>query len=177
MTVAWQALRSWDVRRWWAALASGVVIALIVAVPTAVIPTPVFGRSIEPTWWSLPVVVLTGILGGMVFATYVRPAGTSNAATSGASEVAAATEDPQGGGDKPSRVAVAGGALAYFAVGCPVCNKLVLLALGASGAVTWFAPVQGLLALASLVMLGWALLTRLRGQVSCKVPESAVTRG
>lgn len=64
---------------------------------------------------------------------------------------------------------MAGGFLAYLAVGCPVCNKLVLLALGASGAVTWFAPFQGLLALASLVMLSWALVTRLRGEVACPV--------
>jgi len=176
VVLAWQALRAWDARRWWSALLSGVVIALIVAIPTAVIPTPIFGRSIEPTWWSLPVVVLTGILGGLVFATYVRPAGVETPITEQSRERAPAP-DSSPASDRPSKVAIAGGALAYFAVGCPVCNKLVLLALGASGAVTWFAPLQGFLALASLVLMGWALFTRLRGQVACEVTPSTEATG
>jgi len=132
-------------------------VAFIVAIPTAVIPTPIFGRSIEPTWWSYPVVLFTGILGGLVFATYVRDR-----------EQLPAADEKQ-----TSRLAVAGGVLSYIAVGCPVCNKLVLLALGASGAVTWFAPVQGLLALASLVLMSIALVIRLRGEVSCPVAPVA----
>ena len=42
--------------------------------------------------------------------------------------------------------------LAWFAVGCPVCNKLALLALGYSGAITWFTPVQPFLALGALIL-------------------------
>lgn len=147
----------WDARRWWTAAIAGIITALIVAIPTAVIPTPIFGRSIEPTWWSYPVVVLTGILGGLVIATYVRTD------TNPAPETA----------EPPSKLAIAGGFLSYIAVGCPVCNKLVLLALGASGAISWFAPIQGLLALASLVLLGWALVVRLRGEVACPVSSPA----
>lgn len=162
METAWQALRNWNARRWWAALGAGIVTALIVAVPTAVIPTPIFGRSIEPTWWSYPVVLLTGLLGGLVFATYVRTENSSHAPPPSDANAS----DPA---DRPTKVAMAGGFLAYLAVGCPVCNKLVLVALGASGAVTWFAPVQGLLALASLLMLTWALIVRLRGEVACPV--------
>jgi hypothetical protein len=59
--------------------------------------------------------------------------------------------------------------LSFFAVGCPVCNKVVLLALGASGAVTWFAPLQPLLALVSVAGLAWALRTRLAGLRACPV--------
>ena len=44
------------------------------------------------------------------------------------------------------------------AVGCPVCNKLVLLALGASGAVSWFAPIQPFLAIASVVLMAVAMV-------------------
>lgn len=165
MGIAWQALRGWNARRWWAAAIAGVITAVIVAVPTAVIPTPIFGRSIEPTWWSYPVVILTGLLGGLVFATYIRPEGVTEDAPADATD----TPAPDETADRPSKVAMAGGFLAYLAVGCPVCNKLVLLALGASGAVTWFAPLQGILAMASLVMLSWALVTRLRGEVACPV--------
>ena len=54
-------------------------------------------------------------------------------------------------------LATVGGLVSFFAVGCPVCNKLVLLALGASGAVSWFAPVQPVLAVASVALMAWAL--------------------
>ena len=55
------ALRSWTSRRWAAAIAAGLVAGLLVALPTAVIPNPVFGREIGVTWWSYPVVIVTAI--------------------------------------------------------------------------------------------------------------------
>jgi hypothetical protein len=66
------------------------------------------------------------------------------------------------GTDAPSRGAVVGGILSFVAVGCPVCNKLALLALGYSGALAWFAPVQPYLAVAGIALLYWALSRRLR---------------
>jgi len=61
-----------------------------------------------------------------------------------------------------TRAGVVGGALAYFAVGCPTCNHLVVLAIGASGALQWFAPLQPILALAGIVVLLAAIIHRLR---------------
>ncbi|WP_418605694.1 hypothetical protein [Georgenia sp. SUBG003] len=43
-------------------------------------------------------------------------------------------------------------------------------------ALTWFAPVQPLLAGAGLALTAAALLVRLRGQVACPLP-AAVARG
>jgi hypothetical protein len=63
-----------------------------------------------------------------------------------------------------------GGLLAYFAVGCPVCNKLVVLALGATGALEFFAPLQPALAVLGVVVLGVALRARLRAARSCPLP-------
>jgi hypothetical protein len=63
-----------------------------------------------------------------------------------------------------------GGVLAYLAVGCPTCNKLALLALGSSGAVSWFAPLQPWLAAAGIAVLGYALRRRLAGAVACPLP-------
>lgn len=146
------ALRLWSTRQWSIAALSGVLIAVLVALPTAVIPNPVFGRAIEVTWWSYPTVVLTGILGGLLIGTYVR---------NGESEQA----------DTALKLGTVGGLVSFFAVGCPVCNKLILLALGTSGAMTWFAPVQPILALASIGVLAWALNMRLRGSVQCDVPQ------
>jgi hypothetical protein len=145
----------WSPRQWQVAAGGGILVALIVALPTAVIPNPIFGRAIGVTWWSYPVVVITGILGGMLIATYVRPTGMSLPATEKI--------------DRESKMGVAGAAITFFAVGCPVCNKLVLLALGASGAISWFAPIQPFLAVASVVLMAIALVVRLRNQVTCQV--------
>jgi hypothetical protein len=155
-----EALRVWSARRWRVAVLGGIATAILVALPTAVIPNPVFGRAIEVTWWSYPIVVLTGILGGLLLATYVKePWQTDANATDQPAEEA-----------KASKMGIAGAFVAYFAVGCPVCNKLVLLALGTSGAMTWFAPVQPFLAAASVVLMAVALRIRLKNQTSCSVP-------
>lgn len=160
MSTMISALRLWTPRQWWVAAVAGIVVALIVAVPTAVIPNPVFGRAIAVTWWSYPVVLITGVLGGMLVATYVRSGVAGDS-----------TQDTL---DRESKLGIAGTAITFFAVGCPVCNKLVLIALGASGAISWFAPIQPLLAVASVVLMVVALIVRLRNQVSCRLiaPES-----
>jgi hypothetical protein len=146
----------WSARRWRVAVLGGIATAILVALPTAVIPNPIFGRAVEVTWWSIPVVVLTGILGGLLLATYVREPGL--------------TKERPAQEARASKLGLAGGFIAFFAVGCPVCNKLVLIALGASGAMTWFAPVQPFLAVASVVLMAAALRIRLKNQVSCSVP-------
>ena len=155
------ALRMWSARRWRVAVLGGIATAILVALPTAVIPNPVFGRAIDVTWWSYPVVVLTGILGGLLLATYVKEPGL---------EEEQPVEDA-----KASKLGLAGGFIAFFAVGCPVCNKLVLLALGASGAMTWFAPVQPFLAVASVVLMAVALRIRLKNQTSCSVTTPIIS--
>lgn len=153
------ALASWSRRRWLAALGAAVVTGLVTGVPTALIPTPVFGREVPPTAWSWPVLVVTSVLSGLLFATYVREPGAAGA---GAAEPAA----------EGTRAAGIGGLLSFLAVGCPVCNKIALLALGYSGALQWFAPLQPVLALAGVALLAWALRARLRGAVTCPVPVS-----
>jgi hypothetical protein len=145
-------LRSWSPRQWSIATVSGILIAVIVALPTAVIPNPVFGRAIEVTWWSYPTVIITGVLGGLLIGTYVKDPTV-----------------PIESADTAMKLGTVGGFVSFFAVGCPVCNKLVLLALGTSGAVSWFGPIQPFLALASIVFLAWALRLRLRNAVSCRV--------
>ena len=155
-TDAVAALRAWPARRWWVAVVATAVTALVIGVPTDVVPNPVFGRSIEVTAWSYPALLLAALLGGLLAATYVRTGSPADA------EV-----------DRPGKLGAAGGFVAYLAVGCPVCNKLVLLALGTTGAMQWFAPVQPLLAVVGVVLLAWALLVRLRGEVSCPVRVEA----
>jgi H+/Cl- antiporter ClcA len=150
-------MRLWTSRQWVTAAVASVIVALIIGLPTDVIPNPVFGRPVDITWWSYPTLVVTAVLGGLLAATYVRV---------GPAESADENDDL----DRPGRLGGIGGVLSFFAVGCPVCNKLVVIALGTTGALEWFAPAQPILAVASILLLIWALRTRLRNATSCRVP-------
>lgn len=147
-----QELQQWPGRRWAIAGAAAAVITLVIGLPTAVIPNPVFGRSVAVTWWSYPVLAVTALLGGLLAATYVRQ-----------------PDDPESDDDldRPGRTGSLGGLLSFFAVGCPVCNKLVVVALGTVGAREWFEPIQPYLAAISLVLLGASLRARLRSARVC----------
>ena len=159
------AFAQWSPRRWWAALAFGVGIALIISLPTAVIPNPIFGRAIEVTWWSYPTVILSGILGGLLMASYVREPATAEGEDDSEPGTTDELKDPA------LRWGTIGGFVSFFAVGCPVCNKLILIALGTTGAVNWFAPIQPLLALVSILFMVWALDMRLKNQDSCSLTK------
>lgn len=161
MSATWSALSSWGRRRWVAALAAWAATVVVVAVPTDLIDTPLFSREIPPTWWSWPALLLNGVLAGMLLATYV---------TERAEEP---DQRPDGatGFSAGRRWGGAGSVLTFFAVGCPVCNKLVLLALGTSGALTWFEPVQPVLSVLATAALGWALHRRLAAGMACPAPQ------
>jgi len=152
-------LAAWPKRRWVAAATGSVVTALAVGLPTDVIPNPVFGRPVPVTWWSYPVLAITALLGGLLIATYVR---------------VDIGEPAEGAGDLlddgPARAGGVGGLISFFAVGCPVCNKLVVIALGTVGARRWFEPIQPYLAVASVALLVLALRARIRNERSCPLP-------
>ncbi|WP_434594117.1 hypothetical protein [Streptomyces sp. A5-4] len=131
------------------ALVAGVAIG----VPTGVAPSPYYSRMTPVLWWNYPVWAASALLMGLLAATY---AGGATPDASG----------PRG------RRALFAGLLSAFAVGCPICNKLVVLALGVSGALSYWAPAQPLLAVASLALLAHALVRRLRTAAACPAPSS-----
>lgn len=57
-----------------------------------------------------------------------------------------------------------------FAVGCPICHKLVVAALGISGALTYVAPVQPLRGVIGVGLLVAGLAVRPRGSLVRNVP-------
>ncbi len=146
-------LRSWSPLRWVVAALGMVGSALVIGVPTGIIGTPWYTRMTPVLWWNYPVWAVTAVVSGLMLATYVR---TDNHSA------------------LPSRVGMGGNVLSLLAVGCPVCNKLVVLAVGASGALTLWAPLQPVLGVASVGSLGWALWRRLRGERACALASTDV---
>lgn len=149
-------MRAWTARQWGAASISAVAIALAMGVATAIIENPIFVRMIPTPWWAYPVWISSAVLLGLLIGTYVAPWGQ--------------TEKP---GSSHQRRSLGAAVLAWFAVGCPTCNMLVVLALGTGGAVTWFQPLQPILAVVSVLLLGVALRSRLRNAESCPAPSAA----
>jgi hypothetical protein len=69
---------------------------------------------------------------------------------------------------------LSGGLLSVLAVGCPTCNKLVVLLLGTTGALTFFAPLQLYIGIASVLLLGWTLALRAKTLANtCRVNHLA----
>lgn len=186
MRHARQALRLWSRRRWLLAAVFSALIAVALGIVTVLIPNPIFHRDIPPTAWSYPVLIVTAVLSGMLMATYVKepvPGATSgvSARLSGQEGLTDASSSsmptPIGtkgeGAEGSSVVGMIGTFGAWFAIGCPVCNKLALLALGYSGAMTYFAPMQPWLAGISVVLLAVGLVVRLSGEIACVMPARA----
>ena len=148
-----------------ASLALAVPAALIVGLPTAIVPSSVFVRMtpVRPLDWVLW--LASAALAGALLATYVRGAlpfgGACSPRPTGPSGANPHPADPPGeDGALQTRLSV-GVVLSALAVGCPTCNKLVVLALGAGGALTLFAPLQPVFGTVSLILLAHALGTRL----------------
>jgi hypothetical protein len=130
-------------RYWLVAAAAAALTALAIGLPTDVLPNPWFTRmtpvnAVDYVFWPL-----TSLLTGALVATYVLP----SASAAGAER----------------RAGVGAGLLGWLAIGCPVCNKIVVLLLGSSGALTYFAPVQPVLGALAVTLAAGALTVRLRG--------------
>ncbi len=123
-------------------------VALLAGIPTDVIPNGWYTRMTAVEGYSYPVLVVVSMLSGILAASYwgvrgaVCPTGRTGA------------------------TGAAGAALSWFAIGCPICNKLIVFALGASGALTYFAPVQPWLAALSIVLLLFSIAWRWRSLIA-----------
>jgi hypothetical protein len=150
-------LLTWSTKRWVVAISVGVLTYFVIALPTAVVENPIFGREIAVTSWSVTVIVISSILTGLLTATYVK-------------------NDFSDENPKQLKIGSAGALLSFFAVGCPVCNKLALIALGYSGAIQYFAPIQPYLALAGIALLMYSLRMRLNNEYSCSLPFQSTSK-
>ncbi len=133
------ALRLFGLRGWLVAAVGAVAALILIGIPTAIIDSPFFVRMIPTRTQDYAIWVATAVLAGLIVGTFARPTQV---------------------GDEGK--ALSGGFLSYLAVGCPICNKLAVLLLGTSGALTIFAPAQLFIGLASLALLGWTFRLRAR---------------
>ncbi|HUG14707.1 MAG TPA: hypothetical protein VMM78_06770 [Thermomicrobiales bacterium] len=117
-------------------------ITLAIGIPTDVIPNSYFTRMTPVRAQDYVMLAVTALLGGVLAATYALPRLNACSIEQGKTTV--------------------GGVLSFLAVGCPTCNKAVVLLLGTSGATRYFEPLQPLLAGLSFGLLGLAIWLRLR---------------
>ncbi len=147
--LALESMRAWTARRWAVAIVVSAVAALLMGVPTGIVRTSLYTRMTPVTWWDYPVWAISALLVGLTAATYLRGAATGGAVP-----------------DR-SRRALGASVLSTFAIGCPICNKLVVGLIGASGALSYWAPLQPVLGVLSITLLATGLYVRLRGAVAC----------
>ena len=154
-SLAVASMKTWPARRWVVAVVAGALAALAIGIPTGVVETSLYTRMTPVTWWDYPVWAVSAVLAGLTVATYVRVG--------------------RDGAPPPDRAARSLGAvvLSTFAVGCPICNKLVVALVGVSGALNYWAPIQPALGVLGIVLLGAALAVRLSGSVACAAPASS----
>lgn len=133
--------------------------ALLTGIPTVLVPNDWFTRMTPVQGYAYPVWAVSALLGGLLVASY------------GGLRAAACPAAAGGGGQAAGLL---GGTLTWLAVGCPICNKIVVAAVGVSGALNWFAPLQPWLAAASLLTLAGALAWRVRILLlGCPQPAAA----
>ena len=144
---------------WPRALLFAGIAAVLIAVPSDLIDTPVFGRPVEVRWIDYVILAVTSVLIGLIFAVRPEPADPA------ASGELAVTVDRQG-----TRT-VWGGFVSFLAVGCPVCNQAVVALVGVSGALSWWAPVQPVIGLLAVGLLLYTLRKRLN---TCKLAACPV---
>lgn len=131
------ALSMYTVKAWGVTALATLLGLVVIGLPTAIYENPIFVRMTPVRVQDYFIWLLSAGLIGLIVGSYF---------------VARST-----GGDGK---VVSGGLLSVIAVGCPTCNKLVLLAIGTSGALNFFAPLQLYIGLASVLLLAWTLLQR-----------------
>jgi len=122
----------------WAVTALTATIGLaVIGLATAIYENPLFVRMTPVRAQDYGIWIVSSVLMGLIVGSYF---------------VARSTRSDE--------KILSGGLLSVLAVGCPTCNKLVVLLLGTTGALTFFAPLQLYIGIASVLLLGWTLVLR-----------------
>lgn len=131
-------------------------VALVIGLPTDVIPNPFWTRMTPVRPEDYVFLIAISLVTGALLATYFGETGLAG---------------------RGAKAGLGGGALGYFAIGCPICNKLIVALLGTSGALTYFAPIQPILGTAAVALALAGLAVRLRTLASCRLELPAGADG
>ena len=121
-------------------LAATIVSAVVQAIPTAVIPNPFFARMTPVRPQDYVFLTASSVLIGLIFSTFGLRNGTVSC----------------------QNRAFGGGLLSTLAIGCPICNHMVVALIGISGALSYWAPLQPVVGATAVVILLWTLHKRLQ---------------
>jgi hypothetical protein len=133
--------------------------ALLLGVPTLLVPNHLFSRMVPTSLQDYVIWIVSALLLGPLLALMTLYPLPSRKAAQGKGSLLG------------SGRALGGALLSFFSVGCPVCNKVVVLLLGLGGAMTLFNPLRPFLGLASIALLSITLLLRLHVlRYGCRLP-------
>ena len=140
------------------AIPYAVFAAVAIGIPSDLIDNPIFGRPVPIRQIDYVIWVITAALIGLIFAIRL----------------------PRSMAEEQDRNEVRtiwGGFASFLAVGCPVCNQLVVLLLGSGGALSWWAPAQPFVGALAVGLVLWALRTRLATYelAACPLPAAKLT--
>jgi predicted membrane protein len=139
-------LRFWGVSALYAAGA-----ALLIGIPGVLIPNHLFIRTVPTSPLDYVIWVVSALLiGPLLGLATLYPVEPKQATPNSNRSLAG------------SGRALAGIVLSFFSVGCPACNKVVVLLLGFGGAMTFFNPLRPFLGLAAIVLMSVTLFMRVR---------------
>lgn len=130
-----------DRSTWVRGIPIALIAGLLIAVPSALLDTPIFGRPIAPRPIDYVVLTVTAGLIGLILA--IRPQTSEQS-------------------DRQERRTLWSGFASFLAVGCPVCNQAVVALVGTSGALSWWAPIQPMVGVGAVAALIWTLRHRVQ---------------
>jgi len=146
------AVRAFTPGAWVAGVLAALFVLLAIGGTTAIFENDFFRRMTPVRPQDYVIWLLSALLVGLLAGTFVVSRATGQAGK-----------------------AVAGGFFADIAVGCPVCNKVVVAAIGSSGALTFFGPLQLFIGIGSIGLLAIALILRARAIAGvCPAPSPVV---
>ncbi|APW98401.1 hypothetical protein CHINAEXTREME_11675 [Halobiforma lacisalsi AJ5] len=138
--------------------ATGVGVFLLFGLVTGLIPNPLYVRMVPRTPTDYLFLTLTALLAGIYIAQRVA---TEVVSTELEGDDGSETGDTSG----EDRLAFGGLVGGFLAVGCPICNVVLLTLFSSSALMTYFDPLRPLLGAVSVALL--AGLIYLRHSRSC----------
>ena len=144
-------LRLFSHRQWKVAAKAYVVALVLIGVAGETLPGASAGRVVPVSWWNWVTLVVSPPLIALIVATFVPE---------GQLRWVRRRDKVQTG---------LGGFAGAVAMACPVCNPIAIPIFGAAGVLSFLAPFRGAIAGASIVLLAFTLVLRLRTATSCRV--------